>query len=129
MPYLRILSFVVSFVATLSGCKKDISTQECQKLKDGMVLNNTEEVKTVITQFINHLPSKTHTQQNVENLAASISANCAISAQVLCFGCIKTLPEQSEIRLSFMSSGTSIQKTIDISYTPDNEIRFVHMHD
>jgi hypothetical protein len=129
MFFLRI-SFLIILCAILTpGCKKDSSDQQCQKLKDGMAANNTETVKTVITQFINQLPSNSYTQNNLNYLASSLSGQCTISAKVLCFDCILTLPGQSEIRLSFIFSPSLVEKTIDISYSPDNKMKVVNMHE
>ena len=111
------------------GCSKDSLDSECQRLKDRMTVNDTESVKAIITTYINMLPSKNYDQQNLEVLSASISNNCGISAVVLCFDCIDTLPEQSEIKVSFIFFGNTIQRIIDISYSANNEMKIVNMHE
>lgn len=126
----RRLSLVVIFISFLAvGCKKHSSESLCNKLQAGMITNSKEEVKSIISLFINNLPSNIYTESNLNLLAGSLSGQCNISANVLCFDCIKTLPSQTEIRLSFTSSGSTVVKTIDISYSPDNKMRVVNMHD
>ena len=122
----RIYFVTVLLIVLVSGCKKQ-SSPACEKLKESIATNNTEEVKSRITQFIYSLPSTDYTAQNLNHLAASLS-QCNISADVLCFDCIQTLPSESEIRISFNSSGTMVTKTIDISYSPGNKMKVVNMH-
>lgn len=127
MSYRRISSVLVLSVVLMTACKKH-SSESCEKLKTAIATNNTQDVKGMIGQFINRLPSNDYTAQNLNNLAASLS-QCDISATVLCFDCIDTYPGQSEIRLSFTSSGSVIDKTIDVSHSPsDNKMKVVNMH-
>ena len=125
---MRSFLFIV-LVALMAGCTKDLAPDQCQELKQAIVVNDVEKVKMKITEAITGLPAPEHTEQNLNTLATVISAKCGLAAKVLCFGCIKTLPEQSEIRVSFVYSGSVISKTIDISYSPDNKIRFVNLHE
>ena len=123
-----LLTIIISVILSL-GCKKDLSDRQCQQLKDEMISDNKPEVIKLLTEKVNKLPSKIYTEENLNKLATSISDECGITTQVLCFSCIQTLPEQSEIKLSFTQAGTNIAKTIDISYTPNNQIKIVNIHD
>lgn len=113
----------------LFSCKKHKPEQDCLKLPAAISSNNIEQVKTIITLYISKLPSATYTEQNLTQLTTTISNQCAISAVVLCFDCIDTLPSQSEIRVSIVSSGSIIKKTIDITYSPDKKMKFGNMHE
>jgi hypothetical protein len=75
------------------------------------------------------MPSKTYSLQNIQILSASVSSQCSFTANMLCFSCIKTLPPQTEISISFMDGGSQVRKVFDISYSPDNKMKFVNMHD
>jgi predicted Fe-S protein YdhL (DUF1289 family) len=125
---LLLLILLISVILSL-GCKKDFSERQCQHLKDEMIADNKQEVIKLLNEKVSQLPSTTYTKENLNKLAASISDECGITTQVLCFGCIQTLPEQSEIRFSFTQAGTTTAKTIDISYTSNNQIKIVSMHD
>jgi hypothetical protein len=122
------LFLLLSFVLT-TGCKKDKLGEECAGLQDAVLTDNVANAGTAITQFINNLPSQTYSEQNLNKLVAALSGNCSIKAAVLCYSCIQTLPEQTEIRINLNAGLTNYQKTIDISYTPDNRMKFVNMHD
>jgi hypothetical protein len=126
----KLLILVITISATLnSGCRKDFSDKQCQQLKEEMIADNKQEVIKLLNEKVSQLPSTTYTEENLNKLAASISYECGITTQVLCFSCIQTLPEQSEIRFSFTQAGTTTEKTIDVSYTPNNQIKIVSMHD
>ena len=62
-------------------------------------------------------------------LADYLSGQCTMNAIIDCFNCIKTLPSQTEIEVYFISSGAQVQRTIDISYTSTNEMRFSNIHE
>jgi hypothetical protein len=127
MRYLFTLLFLSILV---QGCKKQkAEPADCIQLSAAITANHIDQAKTSITAFINHLPSDAYTSQNLDQLADSISGQCAITAIVLCFDCIDTLPSQTEIRVSVSSEGSTISKTIDITYTPDNKMKFGNMHD
>ena|SRR5258706_3453309 len=130
MRYRTIGLALVLSATFLTGCKKDSTRQLCQELQHGMTTNNFNEVNTAITLFIVKLPSNNYSRENLNALAAYLSGQCSISAQVLCFDCIQTLPPQSEIRLSFTSPGTQTSRTIDISHAPgDTKIKMLNMHE
>jgi hypothetical protein len=129
MPYRRISFVLVLFAMLTIGCKKHSSGSLCETLREGMIANNPEQVKSAITLLINKLPSKLYTESNLNLLASLLSGQCTVTANVFCFDCIKTLPSQTEIRLSFTSSGSTVTKTIDISYSPDNKMTVVSMHE
>ncbi len=129
MCYQRLFLIIIIFATLKLSCEKNFSDRQCQQLKDEMIADNKQEVIKLLTEKVSQLPSTTYTEENLNKLAASIANDCGISAEVLCFSCIYTLPEQSEIRLSFTQAGTTIAKTIDVSYTPNNEIKIVSMHD
>ena len=85
----------------------------------------------MVTTAISSLPSKAHTQQNLQALASALSNKCGLTAKVLCYSCIYTLPEQSEIRISIPDGINIVNKTIDISSTSisNKTMKFVGMHD
>ncbi|MEI9910965.1 MAG: hypothetical protein WDO71_15605 [Bacteroidota bacterium] len=114
----------------LAACKKEkIDQADCQRLQNGITTANKEEVKSVITKFISSLPSQTYSEQNLNKLVSIIRQQCGTGATVLCFDCIKTLPSQSEIRISYFGTAGPVEMTVDISYTISNKMVFLNMHD
>jgi hypothetical protein len=113
------------------GCQKPTVVKEadCQQLEHGITTGNIEEVKTVINAFIAGLPSQTYTEENLNKLVSAICQQCGTSVTLFCFDCIKTLPSQSEIRISYFGTDGPVEKTIDIIYTASNKMAFNNMHD
>jgi hypothetical protein len=115
-------------VIVLSCSKQDIGS-DCGRLKSGVNSNNIERVGASINNFIAGLGSKAHTSENLTALAKKVAAKCDVKVEVLCYACIMTLPEQSELRVTLSSAGSTITKVIDISQNSSNEMKFVNMHD
>jgi hypothetical protein len=114
MRNLIIALLLLAGLPFLTACSKDGDRPpDCQQLKDGVISLNKEEVKLEITAFINSLPAKTHTQLNLQRLVDAINSRCGNTASVLCYACIDTLPEQSEIRLSYSSGGGIVHQIIE----------------
>ena len=128
------MRIVFAFVCLLfiTSCEKEQEAgTKCKELQDAFFSGDETKVKEAVTKAIYTLPSKTHSQQNLTALAGSLTNQCGITAKVLCFGCIKTLPEQSEIRLSVTDGTRVLNKTIDISATSitNQTMKFVAIHD
>jgi len=122
------LTIILLFFITI-GCRKKNIKEDCSELLEAMQTDNVTVAGKSITSLINNLSSQTYNEQNLQNLAASITGNCSCIATVLCFDCIFTLPSQTEIQIKYFNSSSSLQKTIDISYSADTSMRFVNMHD
>ena len=126
----KYLLFAFALLSTAFSCsKEDSDGDHCQELRDGVTNSNVEQVKHVITQFINGLPSQDYTEENINNLVRVIEDYCDGSATVLCFDCVQTLPSQTEIQIWYPGSGGLVYKTIDITYTANNEMKFGNLHD
>lgn len=124
----RILqAFFLSLI--MLSCKKDNPAPQCESLRAAMQSDNVNAATAAVTQYIRSLSSQDYSRENLENLSSAIAGHCAIRAELLCFSCIDTYPEQSEIKVSIIYQGTSLSKIFDISYTPDNKIKVVNMHD
>ncbi|MEP7371781.1 MAG: hypothetical protein ABI675_00245 [Chitinophagaceae bacterium] len=114
------------------GCQKPTvvkETADCQKLEHGITTGNIEEVETVINAFIASLPSQTYTEENLNKLVTAIGEQCGTSVTLFCFDCIKTLPSQSEIKISYFGTDGPVEKTIDLNYTTSNKMAFNNMHE
>jgi hypothetical protein len=124
MKFLKHILFVAMLLFLFAGCKKDrLSNLNCNKLKAGLFANDKAIVSSSLTSLLG-----VYSKENLETLVVGISNDCDISAKSLCFDCIYTLPSQSEIQLTFNQSGNSISKVLDISYTQDNKMKIVGIH-
>ena len=111
------------------SCDKDETSGTCQTLKDGVLNSNIDKVRPAINNFIDRLAGKTYSEANLTALVQKISSQCNFSCTTLCFDCIQTLPSQSGIRIVISSAGTTVAKTIDITYSSNNIMTFRNMHD
>lgn len=125
-----LLGVICLSIALTISCNKPSHTPpppQCESLKQGMQNNDFNSVRTEISRFIDRLPSQQYTAENIDKLVAALSGQCTATSQVLCFDCIKTFPSQTEMIISFPSA--SVQKIIDITYTPsDNKMKVSNMH-
>lgn len=126
----RIISGIIMSFLLLSGCHKKDLPADCEGLRTAMEVNDVTGGKTALASFISLLPSAEHTDSNLDQLVRLLNDNCSVIAEKLCFGCIQTLPEQSEIRIHFINNGTLTEKTFDIS-RPGNGSNMIvlNMHD
>lgn len=91
--------------------------------------NDKSRVKLAIEATLSKLPSKQHTEENLEILTARIRESCGVDAGVYCYACIKTLPEMSEIFVKFVIDQVQYYGVIDISHDQNNRMIFVNLHD
>ena len=123
----RLFPLLLIFVSLATACKKSPDQPPptiCYG--PGLASNDVNEVKKIITSFINNLPSQQYTAENLDKLAQAISGFCGVEAKILCFNCIKTDPGMTEIVIYFPNS--TLQKAVDITYTASNEMKFVNVH-
>jgi hypothetical protein len=117
-------------LTTLSfACSRERLDSSCQHLTDGLTTNDNDKVEAALNHFISSLSSNTYTASNINQLCQQLSSSCHLTAKTLCFDCIKTLPSQTEISITFHSGTATQTKTIDLSYTAANKIVFRNLHD
>lgn len=130
---MRFTSFsiiLLTLTISLFSCSKDneLRPPSCERLTNAISHDDAAQIIAAIEDYVNNLPSQAYTKTNLENLVAAIngSGNCSVTASLLCFDCIYTLPAQSEITVSLPLNG---QKTIDL--TPDHlqKIKVLNVHD
>jgi hypothetical protein len=129
MPYKKILPVLILCFAVFAGCKKNSENINCESLKNALVANDKETVRSIVNQTIKKLSSREHNAKNLEKLAEKLSAGCSITAEVICVFCIYTYPPQSEIQVTFTQAGSTHQKIIDIINTSDSStMKFANFH-
>ena len=123
----QLLLIALPALLLCGSCKKENACSSGEVLLNAMQDNNIQAAGTVITVYINQLPSQNYTSQNLDRLVDVINRSCGLTARKICFSCIKTLPEQSEIEVA--STNSSLKKVFDISFTAGNEMVFRNMHE
>lgn len=117
MKYLLLFSMLVALIS----CQKGLADDEpgnpdlainCDLLKQGLLDNDVSMVDSSLGNLLN----TDYTEENMSKLADTISKNCDIKAELICFECIETLPAQSAMTLAFLSNGDSTTKELDFTY-------------
>jgi hypothetical protein len=118
-------TIICNLILLSNGCKKEnVSSLDCAGFRQGLLMNDKEKVSRSVSGLLG-----SYSREKVSQLAAAISNQCTVTATVLCFECIKTLPPQSEIKVSFTQNGSLVNKVLDISYTTQNKLRVAGVHD
>lgn len=134
----KTIAIVLVISVLFTGCRKEGEKPEtfsCETLVDGLLLGNNQKVETQINIICSQLvptPDVLDTaglRKQIDKMVSILIKNCNVEANVLCYGCIKTLPPQSEVRLSFTHNGGLYHKIIDISSPENHVLRFAGMHD
>lgn len=115
--------------SALLACKKDSQSGNCELLKNALIADVKDDVKALVNTYISQTPSQVYTAQNMDALASALSKECSLSPLVLCFDCVFTLPSMSEIQITVTSIQPNVSRVLDISYTPDNKMTCVSVHD
>jgi len=124
MRYFRLAIIITGLISSLTACKKELNNSDCDNLRNGLLMNDTK----LVTKSIGSLLTL-YSEGNLDELASKITDRCNIPATADCFNCIKTNPPQTEMIFSLVQAGATIQKRLDISYTPDNKMKILNVHD
>ncbi len=130
-------AFILFFIVCISSCDKavddsdnDWENLDCDNLKTGIINMDSDIVKFEINKLVTDLkPVKTDSdhigqKQNLDLLIERLNTQCDnVSTELICYACIETNPEQSEILVTTDSVGTTIDRVVDIS-TPDDDILY-----
>lgn len=130
MTCLRTALFSLLFICLLAGCDKDVATPSCEEFRSAIKAGDKEKLREIIDSYIDQSSALTHTAANLDKLVKHINSNCDVQATVLCFGCIETLPEMSEIKLRYTDGIDAVEGVIDLSaYSKDDHrMKFVSVH-
>src|SRR5438128_12370196 len=93
----------ILFLLAVSACRKDdMQTVSTDKLQKAILAGNPDEVETQINNVCtsSQMHVTNNSEESLNQLAESISNAFKVDAAVVCYNCIKTLPEESEIKIS-----------------------------
>jgi hypothetical protein len=126
----KLLTILLISILVCTGCKKeDLTTRDCKNIKTALVNNDIDQMRKEINSLCEEIAStpaiggmRTPIQFQDELVKA---LNKCLLAENLCYFCIQTLPEQSEIRIS----ADGVSRILDISYNNSNQkLEFRSMH-
>lgn len=122
-------------------CKQSVDSlnswqyPDCDNLKEGIIRLDSDIVQKEINKLLSDFkPQSTKDdpighEKNINILIDRLNNNCDnCNAELFCYACIKTLPPQTEIVLEVDSSGTSINRIIDILTPADNKLQCLRVH-
>ena len=126
--------FILFFAASILSCDNAVEDTgieweniDCDNLKTGIVNTDSDIVKVEINKLVTDLvPAKTDSdpighKENLALLIEQLNIQCDnITAELVCYACIKTFPPQSEILVTTDSLGSDIHRIVDI-LTPDDD--------
>jgi hypothetical protein len=113
----------------LISCRKD-DTCNSNSIKQAIIEDNKELMRGEINKLCAGIEVVRTTNDpdgltnSLDKLVAKINTFCNVKAEILCYYCIQTLPEQSEIKVTVNSTS----RVLDISYSADKKLLFVNMH-
>ena len=127
---MKLLLLLALSILSFTGCRKDKDFgPTCSRIRNSMIAHDVNGMKQAIQELFLTLPSTDYNKANMDLLVDRISG-CDIDTGFYCFDCVQTLPSQTEIQFIIEHDGSTIKKTIDISYNnTDNTLLFVNMHD
>lgn len=137
----KIFKLIITFLLCcyISTCKKifdtDFDQPNCDNLQLGIINTDSKIVCSEITKLLSDLHPDTSSAdkfghgENLNILVERINSSCDnVTAELLCYACIETLPPQSEVNLSTDSSGVEIDRILDIRTSQDEVLSCVRLH-
>ncbi|NLE63858.1 MAG: hypothetical protein BWY08_01419 [Bacteroidetes bacterium ADurb.Bin174] len=131
-------NFIVVFVVfVFISCDKENTKPnvDWNTLKVGVIQKDKSIIEKEISKLLINTKAKPNDndiigqKENVDNLISEFNKSKVLHADLLCYACIETYPEQSEVTITTDSSGVSISRIIDILTPKDNILEFVNIHD
>jgi hypothetical protein len=120
---------ILLIVAGFFSCVKQSSSVKSEDEFCSYVnVENIDKTISFINNFLSGLSDNLDDTQKLQALVEYLkSFPCIVDASILCASCIKTLPLQSEIVISFKEDGAVKELILDISMS--NPLRAYHYHE
>jgi hypothetical protein len=126
---------LILLIAVLGlGCEKENETS-CEDLKIAVKTDDIETVKDIVTLLAFDLEAKvtaedpTGNYNNFKTLIERLNGECDVTATEICYGCIYTLPETSEIELVIPLGTHSVTRVLDIAPNQAGKLICTNMHE
>lgn len=113
---IKLISGLLLGLLFVTGCSKKEELADCTGLRTAIITDDVTGGMAALTSFVQRLPTREYSDNNLGRLVELINSNCSVMAEKLCFSCIQTLPEQSEISIRFLNNGSDVHKIFDLSH-------------
>lgn len=119
-----------------TGCEKEnAGSINCEKIRAGIISNNTEAVRKEIdgyTFFLQPDPAASDRyghRLNIEKLVQALNRECNLTVTADCYNCVFGPPPKTQIYITVTEGTTTTSKVIDLSYSNSRRLIFASMHD
>ena len=137
---MKIIKFVLGLFTFFFFISCNSSTEpnyfSSQDFSMGIINIDQDLAATEANKLLSDLFPKTSSNdryghmENISTFINRINSECDnISAELICYACIKTYPPQSEILLTTDSASVSVNRTIDILTSSEVKLSFVRIHE
>lgn len=122
---------LILLLVIFSSCQIDRLSKFCE----AVIIEDVQIVQERVNDIIQDLePIETIEDPrghllNLDVLISELNLDLCMSASLLCYACIETLPEQSEVVLRVDDGGFITEKIIDVATPIGTPMFFVGMHD
>ena len=132
----KIVFFTLPFFISVcdDSVRNEVIEVNCGNLKTGLIIKDQEKIGIEMDKLTENLPpdpTKNDPIGHSENLTIitqSLHSCDGLEAEISCYACVETYPPQSEITIQMNSSGTKIERIIDISTPSDKILKFSGIH-
>lgn len=131
-------TFYFFLLLLVIGCEENITEPKvlnCNVITNALLNFDNELTKEELNKILSDLkPNKTSNnplghENNLNIFMNRLETQCSnIEAELLCYACIETLPPQSEIKITIDSSGTLVNRVLDILTPEGDELSFRAIH-
>ena len=88
----KLTLFLLLVTSMFFSCQKDDKEFNCDSLKAGLAATDVNRVKEAIDDYIASMPNRDDNEENIQEICQRITSNCEVTAELLCFDCVQTLP-------------------------------------
>jgi hypothetical protein len=137
MKNYRIPYLIIIILFSLSCEQKDNSSDtalNCGNLKNGIINTDNSIIKSEISKLTADLSPKPSSNDewghsaNFTTLITRLNACSQITAESVCYACIKTLPPISEVLVKTDSAGVQVQRYLDFKTSEQSNLEIIAIH-
>lgn len=123
---------LISIPMLVTGCETEDASLDktviCSQLANALVANDADNAGAEINKLLDTQGIVNGLEESLEKLIKQIDSCPTLQVTDSCYGCIKTNPPQSEIRVAVTVNSKTISRTIDLLHK-DNKLSFSNIHD
>lgn len=129
---------IICFIVSIFSCNDDennIYCINCEQLKNGLLSYDNNIIYDEVNEILKNLQPQAiendpigH-EENFNNFVKQLNDCDGLTAELLCYACIKTYPAQTELLISIDSTDKKVSRILDILTPEDSSLSFVRIHE